>query len=206
MNQATLHVLCIGPADRCDSIRDTFRQRGRCCLSVTTSYRELFRFPKRESFDVVILHQMLSVSEFYDSCAYIRRTWPCAKILAICPEADVLDDPLYDDWVAPSHSPDLLLATIEQLAACGGSLHKCAYEPCQRLIPLMQEYCSAYCSEADDVDGAELVCDFSHDNCALNERFNYPQLVTKAEALRETARLSDGIAALPHDSSRSFVN
>jgi DNA-binding response OmpR family regulator len=118
MNPAILHVLCIGPADRCNIIGDTLRQRGRCRISIATSYRELFSIPKWESFEIVILHQMLSISDFCESSAHIRRTWPCAKILVICSEADVLDDPLYDDWVAPSHSPDVLLAIIERLTAC----------------------------------------------------------------------------------------
>ena len=80
----------------------------------------MFNISRGEIFEIVILHQMLSVSEFCDSSAYIRRTWPCAKILVICAKAEVLDDPLYDDWVAPSHSPDLLMATIERLTDCGG--------------------------------------------------------------------------------------
>jgi hypothetical protein len=79
----------------------------------------LFDIPRQESFEIAIIHQELSLSEFRESCAYIRRTWPCAKILVICAEAEVLDDPLYDDWVAPSHSPDVLLAIIERLAVCG---------------------------------------------------------------------------------------
>lgn len=46
------------------------------------------------------------------------------------------------------------------------SLRKCAYEPCQCLVPAAQEYCSVYCSNADDVENAELQCDCCHDNCS----------------------------------------
>jgi hypothetical protein len=119
MNPAFLRVLVIAPADRCNAIRDAFLQRGRCRLSVRTSYSELFNIPKQESFQIAIIHEMLSLSEFRDSSAHIRRTWPCAKIVVICADAEVLDDPLYDDWIALSDPPDVLLATIERLIVCG---------------------------------------------------------------------------------------
>jgi hypothetical protein len=114
-----LHVLFIGPSDQCNTIRDTFPQRASCRLSVATSYRELFDIPRQESFEIAIIHQMPSLREFCESSAFVRRTWPCAKILVICEDAEVLDDPLYDDWVSPSHSPDVLLATIERLTVSG---------------------------------------------------------------------------------------
>ena len=87
-----------------------------------------------------------------------------------------------------------------------GTMHKCANEPCHCLVPSTEEYCCAYCSDADDVDGTELLCDCGHDDCALKDRFDYPQLVTKAEALWKTERLPDQIAVLPRDNFRSFVN
>jgi hypothetical protein len=86
------------------------------------------------------------------------------------------------------------------------NLHKCANEPCECLVPLTQEYCSSYCSDADDVDGTELICGCGHDSCALNERFDYPRLVTKAEASRETASLPGGAAVRSQDNFRSFAN
>jgi hypothetical protein len=115
-----LHVLFIGPSDRCNTIRDTFLRRVRCRISVAASYRELFDISRQESFEIAIIHQMPSLREFCESSAYVRRTWPRAKILVICADAEVLDDPLYDDWVAPNHSPDVLQATLERLTNCGG--------------------------------------------------------------------------------------
>jgi len=47
------------------------------------------------------------------------------------------------------------------------SLHKCVHEPCQCLIPSQQEYCSTYCSTADDVEETEIECDCGHDSCSL---------------------------------------
>jgi hypothetical protein len=88
----------------------------------------------------------------------------------------------------------------------GENLRTCANEPCHCLVPPTEEYCSAYCSDADDVDGTELVCNCGHDNCALNERFDYPQIAMRTKALRETARLPGSTARLPQDNSRSFAN
>ncbi len=100
-------------------IRDTFLQLGRCRFTAVTSHLGLFLdVPRTESFDLVMIQQMSSPHEFLDSSAYIRRTWPYAKILVICTKAEVLDDPLYDDWVAPSHSPEVLLAAIDRLICC----------------------------------------------------------------------------------------
>jgi len=44
-------------------------------------------------------------------------------------------------------------------------IRKCAYEPCQCLVPLSQEYCSAFCSDADDVENNELQCNCGHGKC-----------------------------------------
>jgi hypothetical protein len=46
--------------------------------------------------------------------------------------------------------------------------HKCAHEQCQCQIPITEEYCSDYCSDADDIEEVELQCDCKHDPCALN--------------------------------------
>jgi hypothetical protein len=48
------------------------------------------------------------------------------------------------------------------------SKQKCAYEECQCEVPFGQEYCSDYCSEADEVGETELQCDCKHAPCALD--------------------------------------
>ena len=45
---------------------------------------------------------------------------------------------------------------------------KCAHEPCKCLVQGTDEYCSAYCMTADDVDEVELNCDCGHARCALD--------------------------------------
>ena len=48
------------------------------------------------------------------------------------------------------------------------SRHKCAHEQCQCQIPSTQEYCSDFCSDADDIEEVELQCDCKHSPCALD--------------------------------------
>ena len=47
-------------------------------------------------------------------------------------------------------------------------VRKCAHEPCACMVQPSEEYCSAYCSTADDVEETEIQCDCGHDSCALN--------------------------------------
>lgn len=48
------------------------------------------------------------------------------------------------------------------------SKRKCAYEQCKCEVSLGQNYCSDYCSEADEIHEVELQCDCGHAPCALN--------------------------------------
>ncbi len=111
-----LNVLSIGAADPCNTVRDVLLQRGHCHLSVAANYRELFAIPRQESFEVAIVHHILSPPEFRASNEYIRRTWPCAKVLVICTKKEIPDDPLYDEWLAPDPSQEMLIASIDRLA------------------------------------------------------------------------------------------
>jgi hypothetical protein len=111
-----LSILSIGSTDPRNTVRDVLLQRGRCHLSVAANYRDLFAIPRHKSFEVAILHQILSSLEFRASNEYIRRTWPFAKVLVICTQEEVPDDPLYDEWLAPDFSQEMLIASIERLA------------------------------------------------------------------------------------------
>jgi len=46
--------------------------------------------------------------------------------------------------------------------------HKCAHEECLCQVPSTQEYCSEYCSDADDVSEVVLNCNCGHTPCTLN--------------------------------------
>jgi hypothetical protein len=49
-----------------------------------------------------------------------------------------------------------------------GGQHKCAHDQCQCSISSLEEYCSDYCSDADDEKEVELQCDCKHSPCALD--------------------------------------
>ncbi len=115
-----LRVLSVGSVDSGNAVRDALLQRGHCRLSAAANYLELFAISKQESFEIAILHHFRSAPEFHACCEYIRRTWPLTKILVMCAKDQVLDDPLYDDWVPPGASEDTLLAAIQRLAAGSG--------------------------------------------------------------------------------------
>jgi hypothetical protein len=112
----TLHVLSIGSTKSCNFIRDALLQRQKCHLSIVTGCRELYAISSDEQFDLAILHDTLSEHDLRDSAECIRRRWPNTKILLISTKSEIVDDPLYDEWVRPNLSLESLLSTIEQLA------------------------------------------------------------------------------------------
>lgn len=65
------------------------------------------------------------------------------------------------------------------------SKSKCAHEQCNCEVGFGQEYCSEYCSDADEVHEVELQCDCKHPACALNAAEAAAE--TKAELRRERA-------------------
>ena len=48
------------------------------------------------------------------------------------------------------------------------NLRKCAHEPCECVVSSTQDYCSVYCSEADNVEKTETECHCGHDACLAN--------------------------------------
>jgi hypothetical protein len=112
-----LYALSIGSGDSCDGVRDVLLKRGHCHLTVAAGYDELIALRRQEGCGLAILHEPLPRRELLASCGYIRRTWPGARILLISNNAEALDDPMYDDRLAPGHSTDELLKTIESLTA-----------------------------------------------------------------------------------------
>jgi hypothetical protein len=113
--KSNLHVISVGSADECNTIRDALLQRHHSRLSVAASPLALGAIPKQESFDIAVLLNTLSRRGLRNASEYIRHRWPQAKILVISAEAEILDDPLYDESVLPGLPPESLLATIAQL-------------------------------------------------------------------------------------------
>ena len=48
------------------------------------------------------------------------------------------------------------------------SRHKCLYAQCECQVPSTDDYCSDFCSDADDVDEVEIQCSCEHPPCALD--------------------------------------
>jgi hypothetical protein len=117
MNSAILHVLFVGSADSLNAIRDALLPRGHSHLTCATDFCDLLTIPKQESFEIAILHHMISAIEIRTFSEYIRRRWPCTRILVMCASPEFLDDPLYDEWIPPGYSPEMLLATVERFTA-----------------------------------------------------------------------------------------
>ena len=110
-----IHVLFVGPVDFGSMIHDALLCGPNSRLSIALDYRELWVIPKQESIQVVVLHSTLSSFELDDATRFIRQQWPHTRILVIRSSEGSLDDALYDDRVAPTVAPEVLLTTIERL-------------------------------------------------------------------------------------------
>ncbi|MGO9776952.1 MAG: hypothetical protein ACLPM3_10255 [Terracidiphilus sp.] len=111
----TIHVLSVGSMDRGSVVHDTLLDEASFHLSIATDYRELWGMPTQESIHVAILHNTLSSFELEAAGRLIRRRWPQARILVVSSGESYLEDALYDDRVAPTAAPEVLLTTIDQL-------------------------------------------------------------------------------------------
>jgi hypothetical protein len=111
----TIHVLSVGSVDRGSVVRDTLLDGASFHLTIATDYRELWGMPTQESIHVAILHNTLSLFELEAAGRLIRRQWPHARILVISSGESFLEDALYDDHVAPTAAPEVLLTIIERL-------------------------------------------------------------------------------------------
>jgi hypothetical protein len=114
----TLHVLSIGSQDTGALVRDVLVLRTRCRLYVATSTWDLSVVLGSEEVDVAILHNTISLRQMRVFAAYIRRRWPCARILLIETKKENLDYRIYDERIASGVPPETLLAAIERLGAC----------------------------------------------------------------------------------------
>jgi hypothetical protein len=111
-----VHVISVGAVDRGSMVHDTLLKVPRFHLTIATDYRALWATPKREDFQVAVLHNTLSSFELEEACRFIRQTWPHARILVIRAGEGFLDDALYDERVLPRVAERFLLSAIERLA------------------------------------------------------------------------------------------
>ncbi len=117
-----IHVLFVGPVDRCYTVHDALVEVPNSQLSLAKGYRELWVLPQQEAIHVAILHEALPSFEFEAASRLIRRRWPRARILLLRSKTHALDDALYDDRLADTERPEILRVKLRQLAAGRGSL------------------------------------------------------------------------------------
>jgi hypothetical protein len=112
---AAIHVLSVGPVNRGSLVHDALLNGRNFHLTIATDYRQLWGMPTQESIQVAIVHNTLSAFETEAACRLIRRRWPYAGILVVHQGEGLLDNSLYDDRVAPTVAPDVLLTIIGRL-------------------------------------------------------------------------------------------
>ena len=110
-----IHLLSVGPMDRCSQIRDALLRVPNSQLSMAKDYRELWMISQEENIQVVIPHDILPTFELEASCRLIRRRWPRARILILRSRVCSLDDALFDDVVDSTVAKETLLAAIWRL-------------------------------------------------------------------------------------------
>lgn len=116
-NRDSTHIVSIGSLDDGCLVHDAIIGRSDFRLSIATDYPELWTIPEKEVVDFAILHNSLSSIGLDDSCRFIRRHWPLARILVLRNGQDFLEDALFDSCIEPNIDPIILLAVIEQLHA-----------------------------------------------------------------------------------------
>jgi hypothetical protein len=113
-----LRVLAVGSKASRDLVRDALLFRCRSHLLVASSYWELCSpwVGEAEQVSVAVIDLCTSDRELRRRTAeHIRRRWPDAQILLVGPEAEVLEDPLYDERIPPGLEAAELLAAMERL-------------------------------------------------------------------------------------------
>ena len=113
-----LRVLVVGSKESRDLVQDALLFRRRSHLLVASNYWELFSLwvGEAEQVSVAVIDLCTSDRELRRRTAeHIRRRWPDAQILLLGPEAEVPEDPLYDERIPPGLEAAELLATMERL-------------------------------------------------------------------------------------------
>jgi hypothetical protein len=110
-----IQVLSVGRMDRSNLVHDALLNGRGFHLTIATDYRELWGMPTQESIQLAIVHNTLSAFETEAACRLIRRRWPHCGILVVHRGEGILDNSLYDDRVAPTAAPEVLLTIIGRL-------------------------------------------------------------------------------------------
>ena len=112
-----IHVLSVGSLELGSMVHDALLEGPGFHLSIAIGYLDLRAMHEHEDFQLAVLHQTLVSRDLADTCRFLRRRWPQAKILVIRGGEDFLEDALYDDRVNPPVVWEILIAKIKQLTA-----------------------------------------------------------------------------------------
>ena len=113
-----LRVLAVGSKESRDLVRDALLFCRRSHLLVASNYWELCSLwdGEAEQVSVAVIDLCTSDRELRRRTAeHIRRRWPDAQILLVGPEAEVPEDPLYDERIPPTLEAAELLVAMERL-------------------------------------------------------------------------------------------
>jgi hypothetical protein len=111
-----LRILTVGSKELRELVRDALLFRRHSHLLVANDYWELcsLRVGDAEQVSVAVIDLFTSDRELRRRTAeHIRRRWPNAQILLVGPEAEVPEDPLYDERIPTGLEAAELLAAME---------------------------------------------------------------------------------------------
>lgn len=120
-----VHVLSVGSREESDQVSDILLTHKNVGITAALNGMDIAMAHHLEhAVDLVILHPSLSSRQLKRVAEYMRRHWPLARILLVHANAEILDDPLYDERVSPSTLQNGLIFSIDQAAkAQSKSLH-----------------------------------------------------------------------------------
>ena len=127
----TLRVLAVGSKDALDLVRNALRFRRSSHLLVARNYWELCSLSIGEAVQVsvAVIEVSNSDRDLLRTAVHIRRRWPDAQILLVGPEAEVPEDPLYDERIPPGLEAAELLAAMEGLMGKQRSMRAGEHDP-----------------------------------------------------------------------------
>jgi hypothetical protein len=107
-------ILSLGLKEWSNAVRESLTPGQRVNFCGVSSCWELCALPQTVLADIAVLHHTFAPHDTRYAAAYIRRRWPDAVILIIGEQADILDDPLYDDKAGSGISTEELISLIDE--------------------------------------------------------------------------------------------
>jgi hypothetical protein len=113
--QGAVRILSVGSGKSVALMTAALRRGSNRLIVQVPNYASLSGISGDHHFRLAMLHEDLSGAELTSLSQYIRRRWPQTRILVVCREANLPEDPLYDERIIPGASPERVAAAIEGL-------------------------------------------------------------------------------------------